>query len=344
MPARLPENASPSAGRPGRGPAAFARRRFRGWWQARLAATDTLTLAQRNVYILPTRAGWVFALTLLVLLVASINYQLNLGYLLTFVLAGSGLASMHVTHATLRGLTLHLRPPAPAHAGEAAWLDAVLAATPGRTRWGVGVGLETAADDGLAWTDVPAGGEAVVRIAHLPPRRGLHEVPLLRVETRFPLGLFRAWAVWRTASRQLVYPAPERPAAPFPVAATAHGEPAPPRRGAAEGAEFDGVRGYRRGDPLRHVVWKKAATALAAGGELVSREQAGAAAGARLRLDWQACTGLAPEARLSRLAGWVLAAHRAGQAWSLALPGVELAAGEGDAQRRAGLEALALWR
>ena len=51
-----------------------------------------------------------FALTLVVLLLASINYQLNLGYVLTFLLAGSGVVSMHVTHGTLRGLTLHLRP------------------------------------------------------------------------------------------------------------------------------------------------------------------------------------------------------------------------------------------
>jgi len=48
--------------------------------------------------------------TLLVMLVSSINYQLNLGYVLTFLLAGSGLVSIHLTHGTLRGLTLRLRP------------------------------------------------------------------------------------------------------------------------------------------------------------------------------------------------------------------------------------------
>jgi hypothetical protein len=84
------------------------RTRFRDWWQARMPRTDTLLLTQRNVYILPTRAGFLFAATLLLLLVGSINYQLSLGYLLTFVLAGSGVVSMHLTHATLRGLTLHL--------------------------------------------------------------------------------------------------------------------------------------------------------------------------------------------------------------------------------------------
>ena len=74
-------------------------------------AATRCTLTQRNIYILPTKAGLAFALTLMVLLLASINYQLNLGYVLTFLLAGSGVVSMHLTHGTLRGLTLHLQPP-----------------------------------------------------------------------------------------------------------------------------------------------------------------------------------------------------------------------------------------
>ena len=98
-----------SAARP-RSLLAWVRQRFRRWLQQRLPRTDTLLLTQRNVYILPTRAGLMFAFTLLVLLLASINYQLNLGYVLTFLLAGSGVVSMHLTHNTLRGLTLHLKP------------------------------------------------------------------------------------------------------------------------------------------------------------------------------------------------------------------------------------------
>ena len=40
---------------------------------------------------------------MLVLLLASINYQLNLGYILTFLLAGSGVVSMHITTARCAG-------------------------------------------------------------------------------------------------------------------------------------------------------------------------------------------------------------------------------------------------
>ena len=134
------------------------------------------------------------------LLLASINYQLNLGYVLTFLLAGSGVVSMHVTHGTLRGLTLHLRPVAPAFAGDPALLDIVLT-SPGTPRFGIGLRLLDAPGATLAWTDVPGGGQATAHVSFVPAARGLHEVPTLSAETRFPLGLFRAWTVWRPAAR-----------------------------------------------------------------------------------------------------------------------------------------------
>src|SRR5665647_785602 len=89
-------------------PLSFIDQRFRAWFENRLPLSDQVTLTQRTVYILPTRPGLMLAVTLLVLLVASINYQLNLGYLLTFLLAGSALVGMHVCHGTLRGMTMNL--------------------------------------------------------------------------------------------------------------------------------------------------------------------------------------------------------------------------------------------
>ena len=159
-------------------PAALVRARFRHWWEARLPRTDSQLLTQGNVYILPTRAGWLFGLTLLVLLLASINYQLNLGYVLTFLLAGSGIVSMHLTHGTLRGLTLHLRPVAAAFAGAPAVLDVVMT-SPSSARFGIGLRLLEASPGTLAWTDVPAGGQATSQVSFVPDTRGHHEVPTL---------------------------------------------------------------------------------------------------------------------------------------------------------------------
>ncbi|MEO8525432.1 MAG: DUF58 domain-containing protein [Caldimonas sp.] len=321
-------------------PAAFARARFRTWWQARLPRTDTQTLTQGNVYILPTRAGWMFAMTLLVLLLASINYQLNLGYVLTFLLAGSGVVSMHLTHGTLRGLTLHLRPVPAAFAGEPAGLDIVMT-SPGTARFGIGLRLLDAPDATLVWTDVPAGGQAATHMSFVPPSRGLREVPTMSAETRFPLGLFRAWTVWRPAARLLVYPRPEGDAPALPAARPISGGPTRSRN--SEGGEIEGVRAYRRGDPMKLVAWKKAAQALETGAELVSRDTS-VSARQELWLDWAACGSLAPEERLSRLTAWTLASERAGTDYGLRLPGLELVPEGGEAQCKRCLEALALWQ
>jgi uncharacterized protein (DUF58 family) len=320
-------------------PAGFVRARFRRWLQARLPRTDMLLLTQGNVYILPTRAGLMFGLTMLVLLIASINYQLNLGYVLTFLLAGSGIVSMHLTHATLRGLTLHLKPIAPVFAGEPAILNVVLT-SPGSARFGIGLKVSGAADSTLGWFDVPAGGQAQAQLSFVPEQRGVHELPALGAETRFPLGVFRTWAVWRPASELLVYPKPERPPAPLPAARPVPGGPTQLR--STSGGEVEGVRGYRRGDPLKLVAWKKAAKALESGGELVSRDTS-ASAHQELWLDWQTCGGLPPEERLSRLTAWVLAADRAGADYGLRLPNLTIEPAGGEAQRRRCLEALALW-
>lgn len=325
--------------RAGLNPLAYAQARFRAWADARQPRTDTLLLTHRNVYILPTRAGWMFGVTLIVLLLASINYQLNLGYVLTFLLAGSGVVSMHLTHATLRGLTLHLKPISPVFAGDAAVLDLVLT-SPGAARFGIGFKVHDAPDATLVWLDVPALGQAHARISFVAARRGRHAVPTLAAQTRFPLGLFRVWTVWRPVAQLLVYPRPESPAAALPSAHAAGSGSTPSRRSA--GGDVEGVRAYRRGDPFKLIAWKIAAKALEAGGELVSRDTS-AAAQRELWLDWHACGTLAPEDRLSRLAAWVLVAQRAGADYGLRLPGHRIAPDHGEAHRRSCLEVLAQW-
>jgi uncharacterized protein (DUF58 family) len=318
------------------------RDRLRTWWHNRLPRLDTLTLTQRNVYILPTRPGWMLALTLLLLLVASINYQLNLGYLLTFLLAGSAVVGMHVCHGNLRGTTLHLNPPDPVHAGQAAALDIRLSSERRSIRYGIGMGVIGAdlAHAPLAWTDVPAQGSATLQVSWPVPGRGVHALPPLTALTLFPLGTFRVWTVWRPASTVLVYPEPEHHPPPLPP-----GEPQAGSSGSARvqsTGEFDGVRGYRRGDPMKAVVWKKAAQAFAGGrDELVSRD-ALSSQRQQLWLDHAQCGHSGLEARLSRLTAWVLMADRLGLDYGLRLPGREIAPDQGPVHRARCLEALAL--
>ncbi len=297
-------------------------------------------------------------ITVLVLLVASINYQLNLGYLLTFLLAGCALVGMHVCHATLRGLAMNLVPPHAQYAGASSVLDVKLTNARRSPRHGIGLSILNPYDPDdhaanqrhWAWTDVPAQGSCVVQVAFTPPRRGLHRVPTLTAETRFPLGTFRVWTVWRPAAQILVYPAPEQNPPPLP--------PGEPRSGGAATAraqatgEFDGVRAYRRGDPMKLVVWKKAVAVMSApsgeqphhqGGDagLVVRD-AEQAQQYELWLDFMQAGTANTEARLSRLCAWVLQVDKLGLSYGLRLPALSIKPGSGEAHKRQCLEALAV--
>ena len=331
-------------------PVSFVRARFQHWFESRIGLSDSVTLTQRTVYILPTRPGFMLFLTLLVLLVASINYQLNLGYLLTFLLAGTALVGMHVCHGTLRGLAMNLIAPHAHYAGTSTAFDIKLTNLRRSVRYGIGLSVlnpqtanpKKASPRHWVWTDVPAQGSSLVQVAFTPARRGLHRLPTLTAETRFPLGTFRVWTVWRPAAQVMVYPAPELTPPPLPP-----GEPRAQGAGSAARAqssgEFDGVRGYRRGDPLKNVLWKKAAKAGEQSGEsggLVVRDTQQADRH-ELWLDIRQTGSLDLEHKLSRLCAWVLQADRLGLDYGLRLSGLEIKPASGEAHKRRCLEALA---
>lgn len=316
------------------------KQRWQSWWTARHPRRDTHLMGQNNIYILPSRPGVAFCLTLLVLLLAAINDQLSLGYMLTFLLAGAGFASMHSTHGNLRRLSIDLKAPQPVFAGQDVQLELRLHNT-GRARWGIGVHVLGSPRSEIAWTDVPALGHALLQIRYPAGSRGHHALPALQIVTSFPLGLFRAWSIWRPAAQVWIYPQPETPTPPFPVGQAGSDDGSVSVRTGLTGQDFEGVRNYRRGDSMRQVLWKKAALSLEQGTPLWVRETQAPAA-QQLWLDWRDAAGANDEARLSRLTAWLLAAERAQAPYGLRLHGQEWPPALGAEHRQQCLEQLAL--
>jgi hypothetical protein len=95
--------------------------RFANWlYGFRPPERGTVVLIHRRVYIVPTRMGWLFGAALIILLIGSINYQLGLGFALTFLLAGLGLAGMVHTARNLARIGVSAGRAAPVFAGEPA--------------------------------------------------------------------------------------------------------------------------------------------------------------------------------------------------------------------------------
>lgn len=307
--------------------------RFSEWLQNRMPLADSVTLTQHNVYILPTRAGLMLGVTLLVLLLASINYQLNLGYLLTFLLAGCGLVAMHVSHGTLRGITMNLIAPDALFMGAKAIFSVRLLNTRKRPRHAVA--LSVTHSEQWVSTDVPGLASAHVQLAWQPGQRGLHRLPTLSAQTLFPLGTFRVWTLWRPAAQVLVYPHPEVTPPPLPSgeSETGHSQASATH----QQGEPDDLRPYRRGDSLKNIVWKKVAKT----GELVSRDSV-AQQHRELWLDRQHTGTSAPELQLSRLCAWTLQADHLGLRYGLKLGGQVIQPDTGPTHLQRCLRALAL--
>ncbi|OGA66368.1 MAG: hypothetical protein A3G81_33400 [Betaproteobacteria bacterium RIFCSPLOWO2_12_FULL_65_14] len=294
----------------------------------------TVVLVHRRVYIVPTRLGWLFAATLLILLIGSINYALALGFALTFLLGGMALAAMVHTARNLARIGISTGRAEPVFAGESAQFRLHL---DGRARFDRPAILARHLACGAQFVvDIPAHAMAEVVLDVPAKRRGWLPLGRVLLETRFPLGLFRAWSYVEPDARCLVYPKPERSALPPPTAEAAVGAL---HTQSAGNDDFSGLRTYQLSDSPRQVAWK----AVARTEHMLTKQFTGEAA-AELCLDWALLpAGLGPESRLSRLAGWVLAAERAGANYALRLPGVEIAPARGSAHAAACLEALALY-
>lgn len=297
----------------------------------RQRATLPLRLNRRRIYILPTRAGMVFAFFLLAMLIAAINYTNNLAFLLTFLLGSISILSAIHAYANLAGLELESARLFPAYCGEDARLQLFFRAG-GRERRRLGVRAGTVEDS----FSLPAGTGGEMDLGIPTSRRGLHALGQLVVSTRYPLGLFRAWSPLILPVTGLVYPRPLAEDRMDWRSLYGDGEEGAMGR-VSQSGEFGGVRPYRPEDGLSRVSWK----ASAKGGGLFAKEfRAGVAR--TMVFDWHEIRAADYEERISLLAGLVREAERQGLNYGLRLPGLDIAPGSGAPQAHRCLEALAL--
>lgn len=300
-------------------------------WSRRRHGPDvgTVTIGRRRVYILPTALGLAYAAMLFAMLLAGLNYGNNLALALTFMLAAAGWVAMHQCHHNLAGLEITPAGTRAPFAGADAEFAFTLAARSAREDLVLKAGARAAPA-----VSVGAGLTATATVGVPTARRGRVALGRLRIESSFPLGLFTAWTWLHPDLECIVYPrpAPRDREGPPPDA-----EPGAAHDGRASGEEdFAGLRSFRVGDPPRRIAWK----AWARGGELVVKEYVGAAR-APILFDLAAARGRDLEARLARLARWVVDAEELGDRYGIRLPDGETGPGAGLAHRNRCLARLA---
>ena len=322
-----------------------------GQWIAgrRGPESGPVVLDRRRVYILPTNAGLLFGAAMVVLLIGSINYSLQLGYMLTFLVTSMAIVGMHTTHSNLTQIVLRGVRVEPVFAGDVAVFEITAANPTTADRYALRFSFvePTASPHWLNLfrrraplltaisIEVPARGDRSVGVPLPAPERGRLPAPRIVIETRYPFGLWRAWAYLTPALTAMVYPAPEVDAPPLPATGLGGGDGVGL---AASGDDFAGVRPYSPGDPQKMIAWR-----LAARSDELSVKQFEAQGGGELLLDFESVPHhLDVEQKLSRLTRWVLDADAAHMRYALRLPGSMVFAGSGAKHREHCLTALAL--
>jgi len=292
-----------------------------------------VTLGLRNIYILPTGYGMLFLAILAAMLVGSINYNNNHGFLLTFLLGSVMLNAMMHSYSMLYGLRLIAATAAPVFAGEPAMIDITID-TGERQRKGLRWYFN---DSESIAQDVEPGGQKLVSVPVPTVHRGLFSPGQLRIVTEYPTGLFRVWSRIDTDLEYLVYPKPMLAPAPVVRSASVHGEGKAVSTAGAD--DFQGLRGYQPGDPPGRIHWKSYSR-----GQGLNVKAFGGLAGTDWVLDLEAIRGDDIERKLSILCYHVLEGDRQHRRVGLKLPGQALLpAARGRVHRDRCLRALALY-
>lgn len=286
----------------------FFRRRWRKWINQRIPRSDHRVLSQKTIFILPTGAGLVFLVLLLVMLMTGINYQNSLIYLLTFLLGTLFVAAMHQTHGNLAGLELTVVAAGAGFPASTVPMTIRAQAGPRGT-----ASLRIAFQDQVVEQHVEPGQSVDFRLPLQARRRGYLLPGRIRVETRFPFGLLKAWSWIRPVTAAVVYP---RPIEGQAQGSTVAGGNAEEQQRTPQGNDHADLRPWREGDLSQRVLWKR----FVRSGDMVVADWEGEQ-GDPQWLDYDAYPGADREMRLSFLARGVLDRASAQVPFGLRLPG-----------------------
>ncbi|MBD3641965.1 MAG: DUF58 domain-containing protein [Marinobacter sp.] len=307
------------------------RERWQRWVNRRVPRSDSQSFNQKNIFILPTGAGVVFGILLLVMLITGINYQNSLIYLTTFLLGALFVGAMQQTHRNLSGLQLTVTQPGEGFAGDE---------VPYRFRASAGKGPAIAIrlsceDSTLAPFHIPAGQARDVTLPVPSAHRGYLRPDMVRIETRFPFGLLKAWSWVRPISPAIIFP---RPVAAPDAGSTVEDGDEDSAQHPTIGNDNADLRPWREGDLSQRVMWKRYART----GQMVVADWEGEQGNPQW-LDFYAFAGADNELRLSYLAWQVLERAKGSTPFGLNLPGQVIEPDQGPAHVTRCLRALAVW-
>ncbi|HLR17552.1 MAG TPA: DUF58 domain-containing protein [Alcanivoracaceae bacterium] len=313
---------------------ALVQQTYAKWVAWRLPTARLQHLQQRLIFIVPSAYGFLFLAVAAAIFLAGINYQNNLLLGLSFYLASQFLVVMFATYRNLTGLTVEAERMLPNFMSQHGQLRFRLQARPKSRQVALWVSWRRGSQREAV--SLRPNEEKYVALPLFLSQRGWNKPPRLCIETRYPLGLFRAWSHLDMAHSCLAWPTPiDTTEAPFKGAT---GNTEQTQQWQLGDEDFQGLREYVDSDSPTLVDWKS----YARGRGLYVKEFSSPVASTEW-LDWYSFTTGNTELKLSKLCYWVLLREKQQQPYGLRLPGFSLPPGLGEEHKQQALNALALF-
>ncbi|WP_299794447.1 DUF58 domain-containing protein [uncultured Shewanella sp.] len=244
------------------------RHRLNLWWaqwlNRRLPPATQVTLAHKSIFILPTGFGLFWILLVLILFIFGTNYQNNLVIGLSILLLSLFNTCIIYSYRNLAGLTITASASPQAYAGETIVFPVTLSS------------VQHQYEVLLNYPDNPI--QIVKTVEEEPTQallpfdnleRGRVSPGRIKLESRYPLGLCRAWSHVNLDNPHIVFARP-LPSQSQLKSLDADNEHLIDDRGShVPGVdEFKGLKQHIPGESLKQVAWKQ----LAQGRGMLSKE------------------------------------------------------------------------
>ena len=281
---------------------------------------------QNRIYIMPSGRGVLFLAVIIVMILTAATYANNLIFILSFFMFAAFVVSMVQTHYNMKGVRVEFLSAEDSFEGDPQ--IAMFQVEQKRRRNKRALRVRTARS--RLFTTVHSEpvdlnnneSARAVRIDVVGHRRGRHRLPEIIVETYFPLGLFRAWKVFRFPKAELiVYPKPDISHSLAP-SSFAQGEDQLGLRTSPEG-DFGELKEYRSGESYHQIAWKQYART----GDLYSKVHWGDEH-KHYVIPWPK-DPQDLERKLSRISGWIKRAVDENASFEMEIESAKIPVGEG---------------
>lgn len=272
-------------------------------------------LPYRKIGLMPSGGGWVLVFTLGFLLISSLRFNLNVGYLCSFILFAFMVicAVMSASQLAHKKIQIKIKSVYTAQQESLIYIETdcqdersieieVIENNQCQSRRGIRVS-ETQNFD--------------VSIGSF--QRGLHKIPELMISSGWPLGIWKAYAICCSEHIVVVGPKPELNPPAYSSKHQQAGVTAVESSRPNSDEAPDGLRAYDPAEGLSRLSWQ--VLAKTDGNVFVAKTSTQEPVSVRYEIDWQQMGAhIDVEKRLERVWAWLLLADQKKTPWSLLMP------------------------